>query len=237
MVSVVSKLAHWLYAFFTDCLCRTVFFLTFPLSFFPLESKKHRKNPILLVHGYMHQSSVWAYHLYHLRKKGEGPIYTINLGAPFSSLEEFSRKVAEKITCIAEEYPDLPITLIGHSMGGLVCIHAALEKRFSIPVAKVITIGSPLAGTKWAKLAPGTCARQMQIGSKFLQQLRKNLEKPLDFLLFHIGTTNDQVIVPQTSCFLGKEPQKETTLKGIGHMGLLLSKKVHQILLFYMQDL
>lgn len=212
--------------FLAEYYLHLIVFILFPFALISWRSVKRKRHPILFVHGYMHASYVWLYHLYLLRKKGFGPLYTINLGYPFRSIEEYAKKVEKKILAIAKKYPGKPLSLVSHSMGGLVCLEAVLQKNCSDYVDKIIMVGCPIKGTKVADLAIGKCGKQMRVSSEFLQNLQEKIEKERSIALFYVGSDEDQ-IVPIESCFLGVDQNKELRVTGMGHLGLLASKKVN----------
>lgn len=231
-----QKGASWLEAVIKDLFYQSLHCLFFPLALFPWGSKKHDKTPIILVHGYMHTRVIWLYHLFHLKKQGFGPIFTLNLGKPFSSIQSFRNKLSTRIKDLSKELGKEEFYLIGHSMGGLVCIASALEKTGNISIKKVITIGSPIHGTKAAKLAIGECAREMEKDSSFTQSLAEKMQQCATTEFFHIGSKTDQLVFPASSSFLRKDRDHVCLVEGVGHVGMMASKKVHQKLSEYLSS-
>jgi len=175
------------------------------------------KEPILLVHGYLHNRSGW--HLFKKRLKKEGvdnPLYTISLGSPFHSIEEFSEKVQKRIDEIKEKTGAKTVKLIGHSMGGIVSAHAENES-----VSQVITLGSPLQGTKLAYIGVGKCAKQMRRNSPLLAELGEKIQKSDKYT--HFGSGGDIVILPHDSANPGGKGKK---FPSIGHLSMLYSEQV-----------
>lgn len=221
----LKETAHWIHAIIWDVLFQISAYLMLPLSMKKWESQKNQKKPILLVHGYLHFNSVWLYHIKKLEKR-YGPIYTLNLGYPFSSIETFSAKVLEKITEIQKQTKKKEIILIGHSMGGLICSYLTLFKKSSMKICAVMTLGSPLKGTKIASIALGTCAKQMSYGSDFTKKVEQKIKKNTSIPFFHLAAKRDQIIRPFSSALMGIDNQKEKILDDVGHVGLLFSQKV-----------
>ena len=122
--SDTSKNNHSYGRFFQAIKHGTIFFGTYFLSIFGYlkmhwQGKKEKKWPILLIHGYLNSNLVWLYFGKQLKNRGFGPIYTINLGWPFGSIENYAQKVALKVEKIKEETGKAKVILVGHSMGGL----------------------------------------------------------------------------------------------------------------------
>lgn len=80
--------------------------------------------------------------------------YTIKLDW-FLSIEEQSFRLAESINQITEHRKE-DVTLIGHSLGGVVARHYLIEaekRNLKVGVEHLITIASPHLGTPWAWMA------------------------------------------------------------------------------------
>lgn len=209
------KAIHWAHALTFDLFAVIGIFLS---ALFPL-SKKNKENgyPILLVHGYLNGERVWRLHKKWLLKAGLGPIYTIDLSSSFQPIEEQAKEIEEALAKIPGK-----ALLVGYSMGGLGCLWCALQKGEK--VRSVITIGSPLKGSKLAYVAIGTSAKQMRPNSSFLGKLQKLLEKQSSFPIYHIGSRTDTLIHPYFSAFLEKNPS--LLLDGIGHGAMLYSREI-----------
>lgn len=122
------------------------------------------QRPILFVHGYLHNSSGGAYMKARFKHAGLGPFYSINLGNPFTfkTLEEYSQAVQDKVDDIVAKTGCDKVVVIGHSMGGVAAAHAATTSDPEHRIDQLITLGSPLQGTRKAIFGAGKCAKQMQ---------------------------------------------------------------------------
>jgi len=190
------------------------------------------KRITILVHGFLFNQSVHLYWRSQLKKHSSatGPLYMLNLGHPFQSIEKYTLKLRKLILEIRKHTPDsqkLKINLVGHSMGGLVCTHYAVTyaEQDEVDIRKIITVASPLQGTKIAYLASPfcECAREMLPNSPFLRQLRAKASQLDRSLFFHIGCGTD-FIVSQHRSFL--EGQNDHLLPYHGHMSPLYSPQV-----------
>jgi triacylglycerol lipase len=192
-------------------------------------------RPIILVHGYLNSSFVWFYHLSHLIKAGFGPIYTINLGNPFSSIEEYVEKLEKKVKNVLEETGAKSVVLIGHSMGGLVSSYFAVKKAKPGEVSDVISLGTPYHGTTKAYLGFGKCANQMRMGSSFIENLQKIVAKSRNVRFYQIATKGDHIVVPYTSALLSSHRENQYVLEDVGHAALLFSSQVNKKLIFWLE--
>ena len=182
------------------------------------------QTPILLIHGFLGSSNNWIYHRNYLKKAGYGNIFTVNLGDPRKSIEEYSDIVAKKIEEIKRLTGKQDIVLVGHSMGGLV----AQEYLYSHPdeldhVKKIITIGTPLHGTRIGCLASwiSKAAKEMIYQSDFVEALQKRAKD--DSARYDaISTETDHIVFPAESAF-GNGENPEPSLEATGHISYLFS--------------
>lgn len=182
-------------------------------------------TPILLVHGYLHDSTAWIYQRKKLAKAGLGPIYTMNLKNPFSSIVVHAEQVAQKTAQIEQETGRSDLILIGHSMGGLVASWYATQLASPTQVTDVITLGSPFSGTHLAKIGIGPNAREMERHSVFLQALQQAIANSAT-RFYHIASTVDEIIMPADSAILPTHPDKQAIFDDVGHLALLFSPRV-----------
>lgn len=221
-----SRSIHWAHAITFECLA--ILGVLF-LRFFPFSQKiPGHSRPILLVHGYMNFASVWLFQIRWLKSLGLGPIYTINLGYPFQSIQVYAEKVKKKVLEIQEETGRKDLILIGHSMGGLVSLWYALKLKDVGSVTDLITIASPLKGTPMAHFGLGPNAKEMLPNSKLIQEIQEGIEKNENIRLHHIATKRDQLVIPGRSALI--EDHNHFLFEDLGHASLLYSKRTsHKI--------
>lgn len=218
----IARAVHWTHA---------MTFEFFALIGVPLlrlftsrETISGKGKPILLVHGYVNNGSVWIFQKMWLKKAGLGPIYTINLGHPFRSIQEYAEKVKTKAEEIALETGRSDLILIGHSMGGLVSSLYALTLAKPGTVTDIITIGSPLEGTPVACIALGPNGREMECNSKLIKQLQDAMAKNRQIRFHHIATKSDQLVIPGHTAVIADN--NHFIIEDIGHASLLYSPRV-----------
>ncbi len=166
--------------------------------------KQH--NPVLLVHGIWDTGKVFRKMSSYLQERG-CDVYDLDL-APNNGdavLEELAGQVANYINTTFE--PDLPLDLVGFSMGGIVSRYYIQRLGGIKRVKRFITISTPHHGTHIAYLSERPGAKQMRPNSRFLEDLNQNVSilKQIDFT--SIWTPFDMMIVPANSSNmpLGKE--------------------------------
>jgi triacylglycerol esterase/lipase EstA (alpha/beta hydrolase family) len=225
----LKRAVYWLHSMAFEAIAVTAFFLMRPLGIVGWSVGKcgpEEGRPILLIHGYIQNASNWVYLKRKLCQKGFGPVFTLNLGHPFRSIREHAETIAKKAALIAKETGREDLTLIGHSMGGLASAWYAAKLARPGKVGDVITIGSPLRGTKMAQIAIGKNGREMERGSDFVREVEEIVRKNRKVRFYHIASKADQIVLPYSSAFTGQHPEREYILDDIGHMSLLYSKRV-----------
>lgn len=193
-------------------------------------------RPILLVHGYLHNSSGWYSMRRELEKHGFGPVYTINLGSPFHSIEYYACLVKEKAEQIAKDTKRSDLTLIGHSMGGVVCCYYAINLAPPDSIEQVFTLGSPLRGTRNSGYGLGKCTDQISFKTPpnpFISKLLKGISSKETIQFYHIGSLDDLLISPKNSAYppIFKPHVHRFCLRDVGHVSLLFSEEVYDIVL------
>lgn len=197
------------------------------------------QTPILLVHGYFHNSSAWLLMRHRLNSAGLGPVYTVNLGWPFHSITEYAEVLKKKVRLIQLETGCTRLRLIGHSMGGLVCEYYATAIAPAGSVESIITLGSPLQGTKMSVLAIGKCVREMSYRSDFSKKLDQQVLCEGHIRRLHLASETDLIIRPTSAALplyaKGDDSQSQNyTFDCLGHVSFLYSRSVvDKIVEFY----
>jgi predicted esterase YcpF (UPF0227 family) len=235
----MASVIHWTHAMTFEALAVLAAGLLRPTHHLP----SHRAavgsptgRPILLIHGYLHDSSAWTYLKRKLQQAGFGPIYCLNLGYPFRSIRDYGEKVVQKAEHIEKETQRHDLILIGHSMGGLVSSWYATRLAKRGTVTDVITIGSPLAGTHVAKFGLGRDAREMELGSALVRELQEEIRKSDPTRFYHIGTKTDQLVIPNTSAIVEGHPERQFIVEDIGHLTLLFSPRIANTIKTWLQN-
>jgi len=217
----------------------------FPLRRFdPKENEVKKDAPlILLVHGFLHNSSAWLPLRLRLKKRNFFNVFTVDLGTiPIKSIEGYAKALQKRVREIKKTTQRSDITLIGHSMGGVVSAYYALylAKGDNIWVTNVITLNSPLQGTKMHVFAPGRCVRQMGYRTEFIRNLSKKIKESKTTQFFHIASLADMVVRPYYSAlnldndFRNVDPTRYYIAPNLGHAGVLYSSQISKIIVNYL---
>jgi len=242
MSDKLRRSVNYIHATVVDIFSALLLGLFFPINLEWLDPKEYDcrgGHPILFIHGFFGSSNNWVYHRYRLQKAGYSNIFTINLGH-FQSMEQYAERVKEKVEKIEKMHKGAGVVLIGHSMGGLVA-----EKYKSVLglsgdgwVRKIITVGSPLKGTKLAEIASKTSKviGQMAPNSPCLIALEFGVGEDEKTEYCHVASTADNIIRPMSSA-KGPQRNENITLNATGHVGYMFSSRVANLIIKKLQQL
>lgn len=150
----------------------------------------------------------------------EGPKYTIQLGdTHYTSVQEDADKVQE----LLNSCPPCRYVLVGLSKGGNVAVQVAQQDE---RVQKVITISSPLKGTRlapwlfWSSLLQSDFAYQDSISSTG------------NFSCYHVVPKWDHLVIPTDAAVLDDTPKENIYYYrgNICHQGILHDSSVLHVL-------
>ena len=184
-------------------------------------------TPVLLLHGYICNSGIWASMRRFLEANGV-PAYTHDLEPVYAGIDDYVPGLARRIEDICRATGAQRLVVVAHSMGGLAA-RACLSARGSDRVAKLITLGTPHHGTRTAPMGLGPNARQMEPGSAWLESLARAESLGIPVLITSIYSSDDNVVVPQDSSVL--DQARNVRLSGIGHVSLPFSRIVQEAVL------
>ena len=123
------------------------------------------------------------------------------------------------------------IVLLGMSKGGLVASHY-ISTSEDPRIVKIITISSPLYGTKIANLSPSKAVNdQLGYNNSVVLELSNKI-KNINIPFYHIVPKWDHVIIPNTSAFYNFTPLDRIyfdTSKS-GHLGILNNENIANII-------
>ena len=178
--------------------------------------------PVLLVHGYLCNYRIWDAVATRLRQAGH-PVLALNLEPLFTSIDRYAPLVDAALEELRRQTGAPKVALVGHSMGGLV-IRAWMRAQGSDRVARVITLGTPHAGTQIAHAISTENGDQMRWHSAWLQDLAASESAATRSLMRIAITPQDNIVYPQREQVLADVPV--AVFDGLGHLELCLDKSV-----------
>lgn len=186
------------------------------------------RRVLLLIHGYGCNRGAWWWLRRRLERAGFA-VATLNLEPPYIAIDAYVDALAARIEAACTEAGAGRVTLIGHSMGGLVA-RAYLARDGSARVEQLITMATPHSGSVLARLGLGKNARQMEPDSPWLKDLC--LQRPA-LPMVVLRNCHDNFVMPQDSQrFPGA---RDIELPALGHLALLFSPRAARALLDALQ--
>jgi triacylglycerol esterase/lipase EstA (alpha/beta hydrolase family) len=186
------------------------------------------KVPVVLVHGYLCNHRIWEDITKALRANGHA-VFAVNLEPVFTPIDAYAPVIESAVQSLMRHTGQSKVALVGHSMGGL-AIRAWMRSNGTERVARVLTLGTPHAGTKLAKGTPTPNGKQMLWKSQWLTHLTAG-ESAATWSLIRIAITpQDNIVCPQRPQVLpGITP---VVFEGIGHLQMC----THQPLIEWVVD-
>ena len=167
---------------------------------------------VLLQHGYVNNGAVWFFTARALEARGYR-VFTIDQ-PPFASIDTMGDLLAERVDEVLRITGAAQLTLVAHSMGGLIC-RAYLRGHGGDKIDQLITMGSPHQGTFHARLARGANGLQMRSGNVWLASLGESL---VGIPFTSIYSIHDTIIAPQdSSVVVGAD---NIQLSAVGHVSM-----------------
>lgn len=198
-------------------------------------------RPVLLIHGWFSSRRTFDVLERRLRRDGYG-VFSLDLGGlrgSFSGrgIDDLADLVRAKIERIYARYPGLgPLTIVGHSKGGLVAAYYVKKLGGWRRTRAVVTLGTPFRGTPYALLGLplALIARslvQMAPASGFLARLHDG-PWPTRVRLASIWSRSDGAS-PYPACVIETHglPQLSNVEVDCDHRGFLTRKRVYEALL------
>jgi pimeloyl-ACP methyl ester carboxylesterase len=186
--------------------------MAFPPLANPRLPGKARRPLVLLLHGWSCNAGYFGPFPARLAAMGV-ETRARSLANAAEAIGPMARELADWIDETAARESGRPLILVCVSMGGLVA-RRALADRPDLPIAELITIGTPHAGTLWAYAAQGAAGLEMRPGSAFLKELDRAGPTPVPVTA--IWSADDNMVVPGRSALLAGA--RDVSLPGVAHL-------------------
>lgn len=190
-----------------------------------------RRTPVILLPGAFGQELVyWNVWEWFLERDGFHVYATSFPRFTLSDIRVASRLLSDKVDeVLAVEDAD-KVSLVGHSMGGLIARHYMKFLGGHAKVARLACLGTPHHGTWTAATAPIlTGTRQIVPGSPFLAELNDPSTHQGDVRITNVWTRWDGVVIPSHNALLHLPGVDNVEIPFTGHWGLLVSRKAYRV--------
>ncbi|HYU41597.1 MAG TPA: alpha/beta fold hydrolase [Vicinamibacteria bacterium] len=198
-------------------------------------------RPVLLLHGWFSARRTFEVLERRLRRDGYG-VFSLDLGGARVSflgrgVDDLADLVRAKVERIYARHPGLgPLTIVGHSKGGLIAAYYVKKLGGWRRTRAVVTLGTPHRGTPtaWFGLPFALVARslvQMIPGSPFLARLHDG-PWPAQVRLVSIWSRQDGAS-PYPSCVIDTHglPQLANVEVEGDHRAHLVRKRTYEVIL------
>src|ERR1700758_3185585 len=181
-------------------------------------------RPVLLVHGLGGTKSSWSLIAQTLSARGL-TVDAITYAPLGTSVEQLADQLVAEVKRMLSRTGADKVHLVGHSLGGVVIAQAIANGGLDGLVDTVITLGSPFGGSPWAGLLPFVeIVRALRPVSPLLQRLAST---PMpDGVRWLAVTAALDIIVPGLRSVPSHTQVETITVNGVGHLGMLLSRRV-----------
>lgn len=184
------------------------------------------RRGVVLVHGFLCNRGLWGPWMQALQARGHACV-ALSLEPVFTSIDSYVPQLERAVAQVTAATGQPPL-LVCHSMGGLVTRAWLRQRRqggaLPLPVARVVTLGTPHRGTWLARLGHGTNARQMRQHSDWLQRLAADEPADLGAAFTCWYSNGDNIVAPASTAALAGADNR--FLPGVGHMALTLRREV-----------
>jgi len=197
-------------------------------------------RPVLLVHGWFSYRRTFDVLERRLRRDGYG-VFSLDLGGARASflgrgIDDLADLLRAKIERIYARYPGLgPLTIVGHSGGGLVAAYYVKKLGGWRRTRAVVTLGTPHRGTPraWLGLPVALLARslvQMIPGSPLLARLHDG-PWPAQVRLVSIWSREDGAS-PYPGCVIDTHglPHLGNVEVAGDHRAFLVRKRIYEVI-------
>lgn len=188
-------------------------------------------TPILLLHGFADNHSIFALMRRGLMRRGFSRIFAMNYSMRTKDIRTAGAQLAEEVEAIVEETGYERIHIIAHSLGGMIARYYVTRLGGDERVHTLATLGSPHHGTLLCHLAPTALTRQLRPNSPLIRELNQPLPSCLTRIIAFWSDT-DEAVIPAINAALEQEGVEVTNirLRGVGHVTLpILPSVVHRI--------
>ncbi|MBS0388365.1 MAG: alpha/beta fold hydrolase [Proteobacteria bacterium] len=193
----------------------------------PTPARQGPPRPVLLLHGYGCNRGVWTSLWARLRAAGYYPLHAIDLEPLGASIDDHVAAATRALALLHQRSGEARVTIVAHSMGGLIARLLATTQRPLI--RRIVTIGTPHHGARLARWLGNPAARQMRPASPWLERLNGELEGRAGVPLTSLYSLQDNIVVPAHSAAL--RGADSAALHGLGHFGLLGAGRAHDAIL------
>ncbi|WP_078843152.1 triacylglycerol lipase [Streptomyces albus] len=180
------------------------------------------RPPVLLLHGFIDNRSVFVLLRRSLRRHGHHQVEALNYSPLTCDIRSAAAALAERVEEICGRTGHARIDVVGHSLGGLIARYYVQRLGGHARVRTLVTLGTPHSGTTAAPwLSAHPVVRQMRPDSPVIEELSAPApECGTRFVCF--WSDLDQVVLPPATARIEHPDLAVVNIRvsGIGHLAL-----------------
>lgn len=188
-------------------------------------------TPVVLVHGWVDNRSVFTVLRRQLHRRGFANVVTMNYSVVTHDVVKAAERLGTLVEALCERTGHDSVHVVGHSMGGLVARYYVQRLGGDVRVSTLVTLGTPHAGTRAAHLFVGRAVSQLRRGSPVIRELAGPAPGcATRFVSF--WSDLDHVVVPHDSARLDHPDLDayDVFVRGVGHLSWPVDGRVaHRI--------
>ncbi|POX40299.1 lipase [Streptomyces sp. Ru73] len=184
----------------------------------PTEGRSH--PPVLLLHGFIDNRSVFVLLRRSLRRHGWRHLEALNYSPLTCDIRKAAELLGRHVEDVCARTGHRRIDLVGHSLGGLIARYYVQRLGGDARIRTLVTLGTPHGGTRLAALLPAhPLVRQMRTDSDVIKELARPAPNcRTHFVCF--WSDLDQMMVPAETARIDHPDLRTRNIhvSGVGHL-------------------
>lgn len=178
---------------------------------------------VVFVHGYGAAGPVFEPMRAHVERALDVPTVDFTYGS-LSGFARVARDLAAHVDRAAG--PHARVDLVGHSLGGLVARWYVQELGGAARVERLVTLATPHAGTRSARIAPGPMRHALAPEGAIVRRLHHGRHRAGDVSHTALVAGRDLLVTPPASA-AAIEDARVRWFEDVGHNEMLFAPDVH----------
>jgi pimeloyl-ACP methyl ester carboxylesterase len=189
-------------------------------------------DPIVFVHGYFQNRVNFVGLARAIRAAANAPMFGFNYPWIFR-VERNAARLARFVEKVCARTGRPHVTLVAHSLGGLVALEYMHTEEGAQRVRRCVTIASPHAGVRWRGPMLGEVAEQMRFGCNFL---RDRAGRTIAVPTLSIFSSHDNLVHPPETSALATRGGKDRLVADVGHLAILFDSTVSREVVGFLRE-